>query len=191
MAKTPEPSWSSVKKEGNIEIRSYDPMIVAEAATIGKRSEAINEGFRILAGYIFGGNAGQKSIEMTAPVTQQSGTPEGEKIAMTAPVIQEAGKNQNEWKVRFVMPAKYSLASLPKPNDERIKFIEVPAYRAAVIRFSGFNTDSNLATHKAELMEWIKDNKIKTDGDPIYAFYNPPWTPPFMKRNEVMVKISE
>jgi effector-binding domain-containing protein len=189
VAKTPEPSWSSVKKEGNIEIRSYDPMIVAETTTTGKRSEAINDGFRILAGYIFGGNAGQKSIEMTAPVTQQSGTPEGEKIAMTAPAIQEAGNKQNEWKVRFVMPAKYSLISLPQPNDERIKFIEVPAYRAVVIRFSGFNTDNNLAARKAELMEWIKDNKIKTEGDPIYAFYNPPWTPPFMKRNEVMVKI--
>lgn len=191
MAKTPEPSWKSLRKEGNIEIRAYDPMIAAEATTAGERGEAINEGFRILAGYIFGGNSGQQSIEMTAPVTQQAGNSEGQKIAMTAPVTQEAGNNQNEWKVRFVMPAGYTLSSLPKPDDTRIKFIEIPAYKAAVIRFSGFNTDSNLTSHKAELMKWIEDNKITADGEPVYAFYNPPWTPPFMKRNEVMVKIVE
>lgn len=191
MAKTPEPSWKSISKDGNIEIRAYDAMIVAEATTDGERGEAINEGFRILAGYIFGGNSGQKSIEMTAPVTQQAENSKGQKIAMTAPVTQEAGEGQNEWKVRFVMPAEYTLSSLPKPDDARIKFIEIPAYRAAVIRFSGFNTDSNLASHKVELMKWIEDNKITTDGEPVYAFYNPPWTPPFMKRNEVMVTISE
>lgn len=191
MAKTPEPSWKSVSKDGKIEIRAYDPMIVAEATTTGERSEAINEGFRILAGYIFGGNSGQQSIEMTAPVTQQPDVSEGRKIAMTAPVTQEAGVNQNEWKVRFIMPAEFTLSSLPKPNDSRIKFMEIPAYKAAVIRFSGFNTNSNLTSHKAKLMKWIEDNKITTEGEPVYAFYNPPWTPPFMKRNEVMIRISE
>lgn len=191
VAKTPEPSWKSVSKNGNIEIRAYDPMIVAEATTHGERGEAINEGFRILAGYIFGGNSGQQSIEMTAPVTQQPRVSEGQKIAMTAPVTQEAGENQNEWKVRFIMPAEYTLSSLPKPNDSRIKFMAIPAYKAAVIRFSGFNTDNNLMSHKAELMTWIRDTKISTEGEPVYAFYNPPWTPPFMKRSEVMVKIFE
>lgn len=191
MSKTPEPSWKSVRKDGNIEIRAYDPMVVAEVTTTGERYKAINEGFRILAGYIFGGNSGQQSIEMTAPVTQQPDISKGQKIAMTAPVTQEVGNNQNEWKVRFVMPAEYTLSSLPKPNDNRIKFIEIPAYKAAVIRFSGFNTDNNLMSHKAELMTWIRDNKINADSEPVYAFYNPPWTPPFMKRNEVMVKISE
>jgi acetyl/propionyl-CoA carboxylase alpha subunit len=191
VAKTPEPSWRSGSKSGNIEIRAYDPMIAAEVTTTGERGEAINDGFRILAGYIFGGNSGQQSIEMTAPVTQQPDISEGQKIAMTAPVIQEAGVNQSEWKVRFIMPAEYTLSSLPKPNDDQIKFIEVPAYKAAVIRFSGFNTDSNLMSHKTELMTWIKENKISAEGEPVYAFYNPPWTPPFMRRNEVMVKISE
>ncbi len=191
VAKTPEPSWKSVRKDGNIEIRAYDPMIAAEVTTAGKRDDAINEGFRILAGYIFGGNSGQQSIEMTAPVTQQPDVSQGQKIAMTAPVTQEAGENQNEWKVSFIMPAEYTLSSLPKPNDSRIKFITIPAYKAAVIRFSGFNTDNNLISHKTELMTWVADNKITTDGEPVYAFYNPPWTPPFMKRNEVIVKIIE
>lgn len=191
MTKTPEPNWTRLKTDGDIEIRAYDPMIVAEVTISGERSDAINEGFRILAGYIFGGNSGQQSIEMTAPVTQQPDVAEGQKIAMTAPVTQEAGNIQNEWKVRFIMPGEYTLSSLPKPDDTRIKFIEIPAYKAAVIRFSGFNTDSNLTSHKAELTKWIEDNKIATDGEPMYAFYNPPWTPPFMKRNEVMMKIVE
>ena len=191
VAKTPEPSWKSVRKDGDIEIRAYDPMIAAEVTTTGERGEAINEGFRILAGYIFGGNAGQQSIEMTAPVTQQPEVSKGRRIAMTAPVTQEAGENQNEWKVSFIMPAEYTLSSLPKPNDTRIKFMEIAEYKAAVIRFSGPNTDNNLMSHKTELMTWIRDNKMSTDGEPVYAFYNPPWTPPFMKRNEVMVKISE
>jgi DNA gyrase inhibitor GyrI len=187
---TPEPSWRSVRQDGDIEIRDYDPMIVAEVTTTGERYEAINAGFRILAGYIFGGNTAQTKIAMTAPVTQRAGDDKGEKIAMTAPVTQEASENQNEWKVRFVMPPEYTLASLPVPNDTRIKFLEIPAYRTAVIRFSGFNTDSNLSDHQKILMDWLAKNNIAPMGPPTYAFYNPPWTLPFFKRNEVMVAIS-
>jgi hypothetical protein len=189
--KTPEPSWHSVRQDGDIEIRDYDPMIVAEVTTTGERYGAINAGFRILAGYIFGGNTAQTKIAMTAPVTQESGDAKGEKIAMTAPVTQEASENQNEWKVRFVMPPEYTLVSLPVPNDARIKFLEIPAYRAAVIQFPGFNTDSNLSEHLNILMDWLAKNHIAAIGQPTYAFYNPPWTLPFLKRNEVMVKISK
>ena len=168
---TSEPSWQSVKRDGDIEIRDYDPMIVAEVATNGEHYEAINAGFRILAGYIFGGNTAQT------------------KIAMTAPVTQEELENQNEWKVRFVMPPDYTMASLPIPNDARIKFLEIPAYRTAVIKFSGFNTDSNLKEHLKILMAWLATNNIAPIGKPVYAFYNPPWTLPFFKRNEVMVEV--
>jgi DNA gyrase inhibitor GyrI len=188
--KSPEPSWHSVRQDGDMEIRDYDPMIVAEVTTTGERYAAINAGFRILAGYIFGGNTAQTKIAMTAPVTQESTGAKSEKIAMTAPVTQEASENQNEWKVRFVMPPEYTLASLPVPNDNRIKFLEIPAYRTAVIQFSGFNTDSNLSEHQKILMDWLAKNNITPIGKPIYAFYNPPWTLPFFKRNEVMVKIS-
>jgi len=188
--KTPEPNWQSVRQDGAIEIRDYDPMIVAEVTITGERYAAINEGFRILAGYIFGGNTAKTKIAMTAPVTQESGDAKGAKIAMTAPVTQEASENQNEWKVRFIMPPEYTLASLPVPNDTRIKFIEVPAYRTAVIQFSGFNTDSNLSDHLKFLMDWLTKNNIAPLGQPTYAFYNPPWTLPFFKRNEVMVRIS-
>ena len=189
VGKTPEPVWSSVRKDGNIEIRAYDAMIVAEATTTGERYAAINEGFRILAAYIFGENTVQKKIAMTAPVTQQAGKPQSQKIAMTAPVTQDASKKPAEWNVRFVMPGNYPLETLPRPKDKRINILEIPAFKAVVICFSGFNTDNNLHKHETELMAWIKKNNIKISGNPIYAFYNPPWTPPFLKRNEVMIKI--
>ena len=187
--KTPEPSWQSVRQDGVIEIRDYDPMIVAEVTTTGERYAAINEGFKILAGYIFGGNTAQTKIAMTTPVTQESGTAHGEKIAMTAPVTQEPSADPNTWRVRFVMPPTFTVATLPVPKDSRILFLEIPAYRMAVIRFSGFNTDSNLGEHQKILMDWLATNNLKPQGAPVYAFYNPPWTLPFLKRNEVMVRI--
>ncbi len=191
MGKTPEPNWRSVKKEGSIEIREYAPMIVAEVTTTGDRYDAINDGFRILAAFIFGENSVQQKIEMTAPVTQQAEQATSKKIAMTAPVTQEETEKSNEWKVRFVMPEEYTIATLPKPNDERILILEVPAYEAAVIRFSGFNTDKNIASHEETLKAWLEKNNTKTAGRPTYAFYNPPWTPPFMKRNEIMIRVAK
>ena len=191
MGKTPEPKWQSLQKDRNFEIRSYDPMIVAEVTTTGERYAAINNGFRILASYIFGDNTVQQKIAMTAPVSQQARNSDSQKIPMTAPVTQKPTKNKNEWTVRFIMPENYSMATLPYPNDKRISLAEIPAYKAAVIRFSGFNTDQNLSKHQMQLTEWIKKNDIKTSGNPAYAFYNPPWTPPFLKRNEIMIKISE
>jgi len=188
---TPEPKWSLVEKDGAIEIRDYAPMIVAEATTTGERYEAINAGFRILAGYIFGGNTAQTKIAMTAPVIQEAGDAKGEKIPMTAPVTQEASGNPDEWKVRFVMPPDYTLASLPVPNDARVQFHEIPAYRAAAIRFAGFNSDSNLNSHRAELQAWLDKNNRKSLGKPTYAFYNPPWTLPLFRRNEVIIKVAE
>jgi len=188
--KTTEPSWHSVRQDGDIEIRDYDPMVVAEVTTAGERYAAINAGFRILAEYIFGGNTAQTKIPMTAPVTQEARDAKSVKIAMTAPVTQEASANQNEWKIRFVMPPEYTLTSLPVPNDARIKFLKIPAYRTAVIQFSGFNTDNNLNEHQTTLMNWLTKNNIAPIGQPIYAFYNPPWTLPFFRRNEIMVRIS-
>jgi|APTNR8051073442_1049403.scaffolds.fasta_scaffold55673_1 hypothetical protein len=188
VAKTPEPNWTSVRKDGDIEIRSYDPMIVAEVTTKGERYNAINAGFRVLAGYIFGDNQGKKELAMTVPVTQQA---EGEKLAMTAPVTQQTTDIKNEWKVGFVMPAEYTLETLPVPNDRQINFVTIPAHQKAVIRFTGFNTDGNLKEHHDELVKWMNDNDFKSSGQPVYAFYNPPWTPYFMKRNEIMFDIAD
>lgn len=190
VAKTPEPNWTSVRKDGDIEIRSYDPMIVAEVTTKGERYDAINAGFRVLGGYIFGANKGKKELAMTVPVIQQPESKEGQKIAMTAPVIQQTTDVKDEWKVRFVMPVEYTLETLPVPDDQQIKFITVPAHQKAVIRFTGFNTDNNLKEHHDELVKWMNDNQFKALGQPVYAFYNPPWTPFFLKRNEIMFDIA-
>ncbi len=172
MTKAQEPNWHSTKKDGKIEIRTYEPMIVAEVTVAGKRQEAISEGFRILAKYIFGHNMSHSVI------------------AMTAPVMQKASENEGEWKIRFSMPAEYKIDTLPHPNDERIRLIEIPSFKTGVIRFSGFNTDKNIKDNQSELQKWLGKNKVKAELTPTYAFYDPPWTLPFLKRNEVMMSIS-
>lgn len=185
MAKIETPSYHVIQSAEKIEVREYAPMIVAEVEVAGERSKAINTGFRILADYIFGNNAPGQSIAMTAPVIQQK----GEKIAMTAPVSQTSSGDL--WKVRFTMPSSYTLETLPQPNDPAIKIIAVPGHRKAAIRFSGFWTDRNLRKHLEKLDAFIQDQGFTTAGDPIYAFYNPPWTLPFFRRNEVLYKISK
>ena len=180
MAKIETPPYQVVQSAEKIEVREYAPMIVAEVEVAGERSKAVNAGFRILADYIFGNNAPGQSIAMTAPVIQQKGA----KIAMTAPVSQtQAG---DLWKVRFTMPSSYTLETLPKPNNPAIKIIATPGHRTVAIRFSGFWTDRNLRKNLEKLDAFIKARGLKTVGDPVYAFYNPPWTLPFFRRNEVL-----
>ena len=166
-----------------IEIRDYAPMIVAEAAVEGPREEAISQGFRLIADYIFGNNTASAKVAMTAPVIQQP----SEKIAMTAPVIQQG--EGTRWQVRFVMPASYTMETLPKPNNEAVKLKTLPGKRFAVIRFSGGSGAENLAEHTELLNAFIAENKLHTLSAPTYAFFNPPWTLPFLRRNEVMVEI--
>ena len=176
--------YSILKKSGDIEIREYTPHIVAEAVTTGDRKTAINRGFEIIADYIFGNNTAKSKIAMTAPVMQQS----NEKIAMTAPVIQQEGQN-GEWTVQFIMPEKYTLETLPKPNNEAVKLREIPARRYVAIRFSGNVDDQMLKSRQTELEAFVAAEKLETLGTPQYAFYNPPFTLPFLKRNEVMVEV--
>lgn len=184
------PKYQVIQKaHGHIEIRLYAPMIVAEVTTQGSRQEAISKGFRILADYIFGNNqagAGQHKIKMTAPVLQQK----SEEIAMTAPVMQSANeKGEDSWQVQFVMPETYTLATLPKPNNKAITIIQLPSHETISIRFSGKMSNASLASHLKKLNAYIKANDIKTEGQPQYAFYNPPWTLPFLRRNEISYQI--
>ena len=133
------PKYTLVERSGNIEIRDYAPMIVAETEVTGDRREAIGKGFRLIADYIFGNNTASKKVAMTAPVTQQG----SEKIAMTAPVTQQGdGKS---WRVRFIMPSKYTMETLPKPNNAAVKLKEVPGKRFAAIRFSGMGGKESLS----------------------------------------------
>jgi hypothetical protein len=158
-------------------------MIVAEVDMTGERRDAIGKGFRIIADYIFGNNTTAQKVPMTAPVTQQ----DSEKIAMTAPVTQQG--DGNTWRVRFIMPSKYTLETLPKPNNPAIALKEVGAKRFAVIRFSGNSGEDSLQRYTKELNEYINARGLPPLSEPIYAFYNPPWTLPFLRRNEVMVEI--
>ena len=167
----------------DIEIRRYAPMVIAEVEVRGAREEAISDGFRLLADYIFGNNTTQQDIAMTAPVQQQA----NKKIAMTAPVQQQSSGDR--WKVSFVMPAEYSLATLPEPNNEQVKLKQIPAKDFIAIQFSGTNSKQNITKHERQLLQYIERNNIQTLGSPKYAFYNPPWTLPFMRRNEVMIEI--
>lgn len=177
--------YDIIESHGDIEIRDYAPMIVAEAEVSGEREEAIGQGFRIIADYIFGNNIASQAVAMTAPVTQQI----SEKIAMTAPVTQQG--EGNSWNVRFVMPSSYTLATLPKPKNDAVKLKEISGKRFAAIRFSGMAGTDSLKEHTDTLTRFMDDNTLKALSEPTYAFFNPPWTLPFLRRNEVMVEIAK
>ncbi len=180
------PHYSVEISEQPFELRDYAPSIVASVQVDGSRETAVNAGFRILAGYIFGDNRTQAKIAMTAPVTQSERG--GQKIAMTAPVEQSLA--QNGWEIRFTMPAAYTLSTLPMPRDARVHLEEVPGRRVAVITFSGFWSDSNLQSHRAQLLEFVARRHLIAVSTPVYAYYDPPWTPWFWRTNEVLVEVA-
>ena len=185
MSDVEKPDYKVIQSEQNIEIRQYEPMIIAEVEVDGKREDAIGDGFRLLADYIFGNNTVQQVISMTAPVQQK----ENQKIAMTAPVQQQStGKS---WRMSFVMPSKYSMDSLPVPNNNRVRLKEILTKKFVVIEFSGTNSNENVTKHENQLMNYIEANQINIIGSPKYAFYNAPWTLPFLRRNEVMIEIKQ
>ena len=185
MSDVEKPDYKVIQSEQNIEIRQYEPMIIAEVEVDGKREDAIGDGFRLLADYIFGNNTVQQVISMTAPVQQK----ENQKIAMTAPVQQQStGKS---WRMSFVMPSKYSMDSLPVPNNNRVRLKGILAKKFVVIEFSGTNSNENVTEHENQLMNYIEENQIKINDSPKYAFYNPPWSLPFLRRNEVMIEINQ
>jgi DNA gyrase inhibitor GyrI len=185
MSDVETPDYQVLESQGNIEIRQYDPMIIAEVQMDGERENAIGDGFRLLADYIFGNNQVSQDIAMTAPVQQQ----ENSKIAMTAPVQQQS--TDGSWQVSFVMPSEYSMETLPKPVNERVKLKKISTKQFVVITFSGTNSNKNVKEHEEKLMEYVKTNDISITGTPKYAFYNPPWTLPPMRRNEVMIEIEQ
>jgi hypothetical protein len=165
----PQPSYRVIKSDHAIEIREYPTLVIAEVSIPGERYASINAGFRLLANYIFGNNQQKQTLAMTAPVIQQ--------------------QNENGWAIRFIMPANFTKAELPSPENASIKLETIKEKRYLVIRFSGRSTDSNIESHTKELTEYAKAHQITTVGTPILAFYNPPWILPFLRRNEVMLEI--
>lgn len=174
------PLYTVLEQSKNIEVRLYAGKLVAEVEVVGQRDKAINEGFTILAKYIFGDNVSKEKISMTTPVNQLKSN---ENISMTTPVLQ-IGEN-DRWIVQFVMPSKYTLNSLPLAKDSRIIFKSLEEMKKVVIRFSGFISDKNLLRNLKELDDFITKKSLKVCNLPQYAFYDPPWTLPFMRRNEI------
>lgn len=184
MSRVEQPEYVVNASEGSIEIRAYGPMIVAEAEVMGERKAAIEEGFRLIAAYIFGANRPNAKIAMTAPVQQQR----AQKIAMTAPVTQQT--DGKRWTVRFVMPRTWTMDTLPTPNDTRVRLKPVAATRMVVIRFSGTANDNTIGSKTDELRKYALEHRLATVSDPVLAFYNPPWTLPFFRRNEIMLELA-
>jgi len=181
---TAEPPFTVERSFGGVEIRRYESRIAAETTIDADEERARSEGFRRLAGYIFGGNTTKTKIAMTAPVSQQ----QSEKIAMTAPVAAQRDAS-GKWVIRFFMPAEHTMDTLPTPNDDRVRLVTVPAERVAVLRFSGTASLDAIASRTDELLNTLRDNNIKTKGTPFTWFYDPPWTLPFRRRNEVVVSL--
>lgn len=171
------PAYTVEQTDGAVEIRSYSPHIAAEVTVSGSRDAAVGAGFRLLAGYIFGSNEAKAKVAMTTPVAQS------EKIAMTTPVTQ-AGAG-DDWTVQFMMPAAYTLATLPKPKDPRIRFVTTESRRMVVLRFAGVPTTAALASRTAELRTWAETKRLTLLEPPEFYYYDAPFTLPWNRRNEV------
>jgi DNA gyrase inhibitor GyrI len=184
------PKYEVVTQEDNFELRQYAPMVIAETWVTGTLDDASSRGFRAIAGYIFGdnkrANAASEKIAMTAPVTMEK-QDASVKIAMTAPVTMD--KEGERWRMHFVMPSQYKLADLPTPNNAEVKLREIPGKRVAAIRFSGFSGEAKVAAQTALLNEWMQKQGLVAANAPQLARYNPPITPPFFRRNEVLIEV--
>lgn len=194
------PKYTVVSNARGYEIRNYESYIVAETTIRGARNrdEAARKGFPIIAGYIFGDNTKKDKIAMTVPVNTLEGTSEKiamtvpvntEKIAMTVPVNTEEESGSGAYKISFVMPSKYTIETLPEPNDKRVELREVPAHKVGVRRFSWTTSESAFKKHEAELLEALRRDGVETLGVVNVARYNTPWTIPFMLRNEVQIEV--
>ena len=199
-----EPAFETLEKVENIEIRQYRPVIVAETFVDGDMGSASNDGFRLIADYIFGNNLSKRGsggkpsekIAMTAPVSIEPAA-RSEKIAMTAPVnVEPQGDpvsgvmHSKRWRVQFSMPSEYSMATLPKPLNPAVTLREVPGKRYAVLVFSGFAGEEKVQQKTDELLVWLKANSRRAIATPQLARYNPPWTLPFLRRNEILVEVA-
>jgi len=184
---TEEPAFTLVQKLGNFEIRDYAPVIVAEVTLQGGAERARNAGFQPLADYIFAKDRKGPQIAMTAPVTQAP----REQIAMTAPVTQQRADSSSSWTVGFTMPASYTMETLPAPANPNVRLIPHPAKRMAVVRFSGTGSAGEMEQMRGDLMKQVATLGLTPVGAPVFAFYDPPWTLPFFRRNEVMVELAQ
>ena len=180
-----EPAYAVERTIGAVEVRNYAPYVVAEVVLPGSANDAGNDAFRILAGYIFGKNKGDRTLAMTAPVTQAAAPV---KLDMTAPVTQTA--TPGGWIVQFVLPRGLTRATAPEPLDDRVMLRDVPSERVAVIRYSGTWSQSNFDEHLAVLRETLRSAELTGSGEPLLARYDPPFMPWFLRRNEIWLTLA-
>ncbi len=184
-----EAEYSVLLREDGFELRRYQPQIVAETRVTGAFESVGNTGFKRLAGYIFGDNRSRNRVEMTAPVSQ---TQVSEKIAMTAPVNQQAVGQQvagEQYLITFMMPAGSTLESLPQPTDVSVTLRELPVQWMAAVRYSGTWSEARYEQWEASLQAWVLEQGWTAIGPPVFARYNPPFMPWFLRRNEVLLPV--
>jgi hypothetical protein len=196
-----EPQYTVLVQQDGFELRQYAPMIVAETWVNGDMDTASNKGFRIIADYIFGNNKAPQStqsnkIAMTAPVTV---VPDllplkldtSASISLQPDSGTSAWADHQRWLVQFVMPREYTLGTLPTPNNDAVKLREVTGQTVAVKKYSGFNTDSRIQTETQALKDWAQSRQLLTAGPAQLARYDPPWTLPMFRRNEIHLVIKD
>ena len=179
-----EAAYKPIRTANSFELRDYPPQIVAETEVEGTLEDAGNKAFNRLFDYISGNNRSQGKIAMTAPVSQ---APSSAKIAMTAPVGQQ--RTQGGWMISFTMPRSYTLSDLPAPEDPNVRLRKIPPRRMASVRYSGRWSEKRYLRYLQELASWIDDNGFKILGEPVWARYNPPFTPWFLRRNEILIPV--
>lgn len=184
-ADTEEPSYRVESKDGDIEVRAYEPMLMAVTDVEGSYDDAISAGFRRIAGFIFGDNVSQDKVAMTAPVSAE---PKSQKIDMTAPVTATSGE-AGTWRISFMMPSEYTRDTLPVPTDNQVEIVEIPGRRLAVLSFSG-SIMGEVPTEEIERLEgWMRAQGLTPAGPAVIAQFDPPWKLWFMRRNEVQIPI--
>jgi hypothetical protein len=194
-----EPEYRAIEQDGDVEIREYDGFTVAETTVMAPFDEATGAGFRRLFGYISGGNRSKRKIEMTAPVLTE---PKGERIAMTAPLLAQPSNEMREvtasslnpegdegWTIAFVLPEGFTAASAPAPTDPRVTLRDFPSRRVASIKFSGRFRSATAEVKRQFLADWLASRGLSHSGDWQVAGYNPPWTIPALRRNEILVTL--
>lgn len=180
-----EPSFKVLEEDEEVEVRDYEPTLVAKTIVSGSRAEAMDEGFNRLAAYIFGGNAKEEKLHMTNPVFEAKG------LKNPLAVSQEsyAGTTEQKWIVAFCIPKDKDLSDVPTPNDDRVLISQMPRRLMAVKRFSGTSSDSNLSEAEEELRQWIKASMFEVVSEPVFAQYDPPFAVPLLRRNEIQIEI--
>ena len=194
-----EPDYNVISQKTGYEIRQYNSYIVAEVEVEWNQNEALNNWFRYLAGYIFWGNTNKDSIKMTAPVSE---TQTYEKISMTVPVMETESTSismtapvmdtpNTQWSriVQFTMPRKYTLETLPIPDNDKVTLREIPAKKVAVLRYSGYASEKRVTAKKEKLLELLERDNMKLLSNITSAQYNPPLSFPLTRRNEVMIEV--